>query len=114
MVNPNPFDSLEARLNSIEALLLNLYQKPKEQESKKESDELLTVQGAAKLLSLSPTTIYTLISRGDIPVMKRSKRCYFSKFELIEYLKGGRKKTNTEKTAEVNEFLNKKKGNCNE
>lgn len=110
----NPFESIEAKLQSIEVLLLDLSQKPKEQVQKKECDELLTVQGAAQFLSLSPTTIYTLISKGSIPVMKRSKRCYFSKFELLEYLKSGRKKTNTEKTAEVNEFLNKKKGNRNE
>ena len=111
----NPFTSIEESLNDIKGLLLDLSQKnPKEQEQKKESDELLTVQGAAKFLSLSPTTIYTLISRGDIPVMKRSKRCYFSKFELIEYLKIGRKKTNTEKTAEVNDFLKNKKGSSHE
>jgi len=37
--------------------------------------------------------------------MKRSKRCYFSKHELIEYIKDGRKKTNKEIDAEVSEYL---------
>lgn len=55
-------------------------------------EELLTVQDAANFLSLSVPTIYTLISKGEIPVMKRSKRCYFSRAELINYLKAGREK----------------------
>lgn len=59
-------------------------------------DELLTVEQAATFLSLSKPTIYGLISKGELPVMKRSKRCYFSKKELIAYLKDGRRKTNKE------------------
>lgn len=59
-------------------------------------DELLTVEDAASFLSLSVPTVYKLISKGDIPVMKRSKRCYFSKLELLNYLREGRKKTNLE------------------
>jgi hypothetical protein len=43
--------------------------------------------------------------------MKRSKRCYFSKTELINYLKQGRKKTMSEIAIETDEFLaeNRKK-----
>lgn len=52
-------------------------------------DELLTVQQAAEFLSLSVATIYGLIHRKAIPCMKRSKRVYFSKDELIKYLKEG-------------------------
>jgi len=52
-------------------------------------DELLTVQQAAQFLSLSVPTIYGLIHRKAIPCMKRSKRVYFSKDELIKYLKEG-------------------------
>ena len=66
-----------------------------------EADDLLTVQAAAKFLSLSVPTIYGLIHRGEIPVMKRSKRCYFSKVELINYLKEGRKMTVAENASEI-------------
>jgi len=64
-------------------------------------DELLTVEDTAKFLHLSVPTIYGLIHRGQLPVMKRSKRCYFSKKELIEYLKQGRRKTIAELDAEI-------------
>jgi len=70
-----------------------------------QKDELLTVQDTAKFLSLSVPTVYTLISKGELPVMKRSKRCYFSKVELINYLRQGRKKTLAETANETDAYL---------
>jgi len=107
----NPFEVIEARLNNIETLLLDLKHTPKEQGEQPETDELLTVQDTAKFLSLSIPTIYGLISKGELPVMKRSKRCYFSKIELINYLKQGRKKTLSETASEAENYLKKKGGN---
>lgn len=75
----------------------------------KESDELFTVQDAAKFLSLSVPTIYGLISKGDLPVMKRSKRCYFSRAELFNYLKQGRRSTNEEIGTEDQIIIKKKR-----
>jgi excisionase family DNA binding protein len=75
-----------------------------------ETDELLTVQDTAKFLSLSVPTVYALISKGELPVMKRSKRCYFSKVELINYLKQGRKKTTAEIADEAERFCKTKNG----
>jgi excisionase family DNA binding protein len=106
----NPFEEIEARLNNIETLLLDLKHTPKEQGKQPETDELLTVQDTAKFLSLSVPTVYTLISKGELPVMKRSKRCYFSKVELINYLKQGRKKTLAETANESEEYCKNKKG----
>ena len=104
----NPFELIEARLNNIETLLLDLKHEPKEQGVQPETDELLTVQDTAKFLRLSVPTVYTLISKGELPVMKRSKRCYFSKVELINYLKQGRKKTLAELASEAEEYCKKK------
>lgn len=61
------------------------------QKENAENDELLTVQSAAKFLSLSVPTIYTKISKGELPVIKRDKRCYFTKADLLSYLKDGKK-----------------------
>ena len=72
-----------------------------EKEPNTNKDELLTVQDAAKFLSLSVPTIYGLIHKGELPVMKRSKRCYFSRHELLDYLKQGRKKTLSETESEI-------------
>ncbi|WP_153231808.1 helix-turn-helix domain-containing protein [Algoriphagus machipongonensis] len=56
-------------------------------------EKLLTVQEASEFLSLKVPTIYSKVSRGELPVMKRSKRLYFSQKELLEYLKEGSKRT---------------------
>ena len=67
--------------------------------------DLLSVEEAANLLNLSPATIYTKVSKGELPVMKRSKRLYFSQLELIDYLKEGRKKSQNELEAEAEQYL---------
>lgn len=86
----NPFDSIDARLSNIESLLLDLKHKPLEH-ANYQAETLLTVQSAAKFLSLSVPTIYGLISKGELPVMKRAKRCYFTQADLISYLRDGKK-----------------------
>ena len=74
-------------------------------------EQLLTIQQAAEFLSLSVPTLYTKVSKGELPVMKQGKRLYFSRTELLDYLKDGRKKSNAEIEAEAKAYLlNNKKG----
>lgn len=98
---PEAVTRLAAKLESIEQLLLNR----KEQQAKEPTEKLLTVQQAAEFLKLSVQTMYSKVSRGELPVMKRGKRLYFSEKELIEYLKAGRKKSNAEIEAEAKTYL---------
>ena len=82
------------------------------QESKtptEQPEQLLTVQEAAKFLNLTVPTIYSKVSKGELPVMKRSKRLYFSSTELMEYLKEGRKKSNAEIEQEAKAYLSNNK-----
>ncbi len=106
----NPFETIDARLSNIETLLLDIKHNPKEQSDQPPADELLTVSDCAKFLTLSKATVYGLIAKGEIPVMKRSKRCYFSKVELINYLKQGKRKSFAETASEADQYLTKKKG----
>ena len=73
-----------------------------------DQDELLTVVQAASFLKLAVPTIYSKVSLGELPVMKRGKRLYFSSTELLDYLKDGRKKTNSEIEAEAQAYLRTK------
>lgn len=100
----NPFESIDARLSNIENLILDLKHPPKSQEKNK---DLLTVEDAAKFLSLTTPTIYSKVSKGELPFMKRSKRLYFSREELTSYIKGGKQKTNAEIEEEANLYLKK-------
>lgn len=78
---------------------------PQPEHNEEIPDQLLTVQEAADLLKLTVPTIYSKVSRGELPVMKRSKRLYFSRQELMDYLKTGRKKSNAEIEAQAESYL---------
>lgn len=104
----NPFESIESRLASIESKLdaLKHLPKPGQQE---QQDHIFTVQQAANFLTLKVPTIYTKVSRGEIPYMKRNGRLYFSQADLTEYLMQGRKPTNEEIEANAHTNLIPKK-----
>lgn len=96
----------------LELLIQNSLQKilnSQQPQASQPEAEVLTVPEAAKFLRLSVQTVYTLISKGTLPVMKRSKRCYFSKSDLLEYLKQGRKNTLAEIESSAVQYLVKKK-----
>lgn len=109
----NPFEEISARLSNIESLLLDLKHGPIEAQALPDPDEFLTVKETAVFLKLSVPTIYTLISKGEIPVMKRSQRCYFLKIDLVNYLKQGRKKSSAEISKEADLYLNEKNRGSN-
>jgi len=76
-----------------------------EQPPTDQPEQLLTIQEAAEFLSLTVPTMYSKVSKGELPVMKRSKRLYFSRTELVAYLKEGRKKSNAEIEQEAEAYL---------
>jgi len=59
-------------------------------------EDIMNIRQAAAFLNLRVPTIYTKVSRGELPYMKKNKRLYFSREELVEYLRAGRKPTNAE------------------
>ena len=83
-----------------------------EKQSTKQPEQFLTIQEAAIFLKLTVPTMYSKVSKGELPVMKKGKRLYFSKTELLEYIKDGKKKSNAEIEAEAESYL-KKKGGAN-
>ncbi|MBL0102602.1 MAG: helix-turn-helix domain-containing protein [Bacteroidetes bacterium] len=100
---PQAVHKLNEKLSSIEKLLL-------ENRIGKNSDEdqLLTIQQAAEVLSLSVPTIYGYVHASEIPYSKVKKRLYFSKKELTEWVRTGRKKTLSEIEASAHTHLKKK------
>jgi len=105
------------RLNELEALIQNSVERAisahenKHVDPSEQLEQLFTIQQAADFLSLAVPTIYSMVSRSELPYMKRSKRLYFSRVELINYVKQGRKKTIAEAVSEADQYLiNKKRG----
>lgn len=105
----NPFETIETRLGKIENLLLDLKSSNQQTAGTANEKDLLTVHEAAEFLTLAVPTIYSMVSRGTLPFMKRSKRIYFSRIELVEFLKAGRNQSNAEMTANADQFIIKRK-----
>lgn len=104
---PKAVTMLTNEVSELKRLLIE----KQEQAPTEKPEQLLTVQEASQFLNLSVPTIYSKVSRNELPVMKRSKRLYFSSIDLMEYVKEGRKKSNTEIEAEAQAYLsNNKKG----
>ena len=87
---PQAISALHDKVDNIKDLLLESQKVPPLYA------DLLTIKQAAEFLSLSVPTLYTKVSRKEIPVNKRGKRLYFSMAELSTWIKSGRKKTQEE------------------
>ena len=104
---PEAVIMLTKEISELKRLVLE----KQEQAPQEQTEQLLTIQEAAEFLSLTVPTMYSKVSKGELPVMKRGKRLYFSRTELMEYIKEGRKKSNAEIEQEAEAYLlNKKKG----
>lgn len=87
----NPFDSIDSRLSNIEKLLLDIYGGTHIKPPDSDCNSLLTVDQAAAMLHLSVATIYGLLHRRQIASLKRGRRVYFKKEDLLQYLEDGRR-----------------------
>lgn len=83
----NPFEIIEARLSNIENLLLDIKHAPPPLSNHPEGDELLNVLQVAELLNLSVPTIYGKVHNSEIPYSKQGKRLYFSRMEIMDWIK---------------------------
>ncbi len=87
----NPFTDITQRLTRIE-YLLNGFNSQKAPVFDPGSD-ILNITEAATLLNLTVPSVYGLVHKRVIPFSKRGKRLYFSKSELLDWIKQGRRKT---------------------
>lgn len=102
---PNEVARQGAILEQIQTLLNQLVNLP--QEAK---EEYLNIDEASSFLSVAKATLYVKVSKREVPSIRRGKRLYFSKLDLIEYLNGGKRKTNEELKQIADEYTNKKGG----
>ncbi|MEM1136399.1 MAG: helix-turn-helix domain-containing protein [Bacteroidota bacterium] len=109
-----PSNEMESIIESaIESKLRECLTNPlifSDSKNTEDSDEFLNAKEAARFLNVRIPTIYSKVSKSEIPVMKRGNKLFFSKKELIDYLKAGRKKTVQELEGEAEEYLKEKGG----
>lgn len=110
----NPFDVIDARLSSIENLILDLKHlliNKQEQPPTQDREQLLTIDEVAGILHLSKPTVYSKVSKNELPgVCKQGKRLYFERDVIVNWIKSGRKLSNAEIEAEAESYVNKKGG----
>ena len=102
------FDQLPEAVTELTRKVDELYKVIKNVQPQETVDQFLTVDETAKFLNLSVPTIYSKVSRRELPYMKRGKRLYFARKDLETYLQGGRVKTVREIEAEADQYLTSK------
>ncbi len=85
-------------------------------QSNETTDTRLNTAEAAAFLGITIPTLYTKNSKGELPSCKPvgTKKLFFLKSDLENYVKQGRRKTKLEIEAEATEFFNKKNGGSHE
>jgi hypothetical protein len=103
----NPFDSLARRIDKIESLLVSIDTKLNSFAGINDVPEvdLGDIEFASKITGLAIPTIYTKASKREIPFMKQGKKLYFSKLELLSWIKEGKKKTLSDCEKEVDSLI---------
>lgn len=96
MILMNLMKKMDKRLDYIESLIKSDTTIRTGEVLINNDDKVLSVMEVSKLLGLAKATIYSKVSRRELPHMKRGKILYFSEKEINEYIKGGKVLSNTE------------------
>ena len=100
----NPFNLIDQRLERIESLVMELTSN-RLNVVHAAPDKFVNITEAAQILELAIPTVYNLVSAGRFPVMKKSKRLYFSRKELLDYIRTGRRNTVEEIEEEARSYV---------
>jgi excisionase family DNA binding protein len=103
----NPFQELSESLQRIEAKLGNIDFKMFNPPIVAEPD-ILNIEQAGEVLRLAKQTMYILVSKGKIPYMKKGKKLYFSRAEIEQYIRSGKRLTSGQADVLVNDYLTSK------
>jgi len=103
----NPFDVIIEKLSRIETDISVLKKLSPGRVYDDPVNDIVTIDEAVKILNLAKPTIYALTSKNEIPFIKKHRKLYFSKNDLLTWLTQGKQKTIQEATDQVNEYMSK-------
>jgi excisionase family DNA binding protein len=72
--------------------------------TKTEADEIGGIDLAVEITGKAKPTIYALVHKRKIPHSKQGKQLYFSRKELTDWLKSGKRKTQAELALDAGHF----------
>ncbi|MBL7862595.1 MAG: helix-turn-helix domain-containing protein [Cyclobacteriaceae bacterium] len=74
-------------------------------------NDFLDIQEASRFLGLAVPTLYSKVSQRLVPHSKRGKKLFFSKSELIQWIKDGNRKTLSDIQVDAEKFISTSKKN---
>lgn len=83
----NPFEVIEARLSSIENLLLDLKHQPRQVDSSVNPNERLTRKQVSQQYNICTGTIHNLMKRGALAYEKVGRKTLFRRQDVEQYFK---------------------------
>jgi excisionase family DNA binding protein len=98
---PNEMQLMRQDILDIKNILLNQSAEKTEPETQLPEKELLTVADVSQMLNLSKGTIYNKTSKQEIPCIKKGRRVYFDKKEIVAWLREDSRKTIQQLQAEA-------------
>lgn len=72
-----------------------------------DEDAYLSIEEVTKIIHLSKATIYGLTHQNKIPFLKKGKRLYFLKSEILQWIQTGKQESKSEIEIRANEYLSK-------
>jgi excisionase family DNA binding protein len=103
---PTAVNQLSEKLENIERLLIEKQEQPPTEQP----EQLLTIDEVAILLHLTKPTVYSKVSKNELPgVCKQGKRLYFDRQTIIDWIKQGRKLSNAEVEQQAEAYLSNSK-----
>lgn len=106
IVNQLHLSEILQRLKKIESMIMMLHEEKSNDANEENSSELMTTKQTAKYLDLTIPTIYSMTCRKELPFIKKAKRIYFLKSELLSYLTE-KTKTTENKSNNAHKLLKK-------
>jgi predicted DNA-binding transcriptional regulator AlpA len=100
---PQAVEELNNRLDRLEQLLKEVTASA----GGDQANELMGVPEAARFLGLKTSTLYTKVSREEIPVSKKGKKLIFSRQRLIQWSLEGERQPKSEKRQKAIENMRK-------
>jgi len=84
---PSFMKNIDERLDRMEELLTKAFS------TKISDEEYISAKAALALLKFTLSTLYSKVFKREIPFYKQGNRLYFSRIELLDWVKDGRRKT---------------------
>lgn len=83
----NPFEIIEQRLRSIEDFLQQIHAASLQHIPS--AEVYLKIDQAAAFLSKTPNALRVMVSKNQVPYIKKHGRLFFRQRDLVEWLEGG-------------------------